>query len=32
MQAATRVNVEQASKQPMWESTRHNFGEDRSLR
>jgi hypothetical protein len=32
VRAATRVNIEQASKQPMWKPTRHNNGEGRSRR
>ena len=32
VRAATRVNTEQASKQPMWEPTRPNNGEGRSQR
>jgi hypothetical protein len=27
MQAVTRVNAEQASKDAMWKPTRHDFGE-----
>jgi len=32
VRAATRVNIEQASKQPMWKPTRHNNEEGRSHR
>ncbi len=32
VRAATRVNIEQASKQPMWEPTRPNNGEGRRRR
>ena len=32
VRAATRVNIEQASKQSMWEPTRHSNGEGRRRR